>query len=315
MEPLRSDPGAMAGNAAVVDALEAGLRGVATDGATRAYEVGRDAMAAGASIPDVVVLCMETLRRHLSESESTVASASPETVVDRAAQFMAECLAPYEMSHRGYQETVETLRRVNGLLEREVQRIGHALHDQAGQLMVSVHLALHALESEVSPPSLPRLREIGTTLQRVEQQLRNLSHELVPTMLADLGWYPALDFLAQAMAHRTGVRIVLDAADRSRLAPAQETVLYRLVQEALTNSTRHSGAPHVQVTVERRAAWIRCVVRDDGRGFDPQAGVSHGGLGLRAMRERVGAAGGTLLVDSRPGRGTRIEVRLPIDAP
>lgn len=197
--------------------------------------------------------------------------------------------------------------------EEEARRIAHALHDEAGQLLASVHIALDNLIQQL-PERAGTLQDIHTLLDRIEAQLRRLSREIRPTILDDLGLAPALEWLAQGMAERTGLSVTVEAPD-DRLPPAMETALYRIVQEALTNVVRHARATKVHVEVLREGSTVRAVVRDDGQGFDVAATMARRGdrgLGLIGMRERVDALGGKLSIESSPGRGTEISLTIPV---
>lgn len=197
--------------------------------------------------------------------------------------------------------------------EEEARRIAHELHDEAGQLLASVHIALDGLAGS-DPAQREPVRRLHGLLDRVEQQLRRLSRELRPTILDDLGLTPALEWLAKGVSERTGV-VVTVRAPIGRLPALVETALYRVIQEALTNAGRHASASTVQVGVRAMEDAVEASVVDDGRGFDAGAALSRRGdrgLGLIGMRERVETLGGWLRVASEPGGGTRLTVRIPL---
>jgi signal transduction histidine kinase len=199
--------------------------------------------------------------------------------------------------------------------EAEARRIAHELHDEAGQILAGLHITLDTLVRDVPGPP-KALRRLHAELDRVETQLRRLSHELRPTMLDDLGLAAALEWLAQGVSERSGVPVVVDASE-DRLAPEIETALYRIVQEALSNAVRHGRPRRIAVEVHEQGASIRAVVRDDGHGFDVAAAWARRGdrgLGLIGMRERVEALGGTLEIRSTPGQGTELSVVIPREA-
>ncbi len=211
----------------------------------------------------------------------------------------------------------EALRRLNERLEAEARRIAHALHDEAGQLLASVHLALEEVASELSPPAAGRLREIRKLLDVIEEQLRRLSHELRPTILDDLGLLPALEFVADGVSKRSALSVTVKGSITERLPPVVETALYRIVQEALTNVTKHAKATCTTVHVEREGRVVRCSVRDDGVGFDVSAASARRGeqgLGLIGIRERLDALGGTLQIASTPGQGTELVITISLEA-
>jgi len=277
----------------------------------RAYELGRSAMAEGLSIPDLVAMHARALHAILADGRGPE-SALP--LVGIAAEFLAESLSSYEMTHRGYREAMLASRHLNETLEAEVKRIAHALHDEAGQLLVSVHLALAELEEDFPPSASARLRQLKALLDEVEKQLRSLSHELRPTVLDDLGWLPAVRFLADTVSRRAHLPVEVVATETGRLSAAAETALYRSVQEALTNVVRHSRAGRVRIEADREGGTLVCQVVDDGIGFEAAAPNGHAGLGLRGMRERLNAVGGQLQVISLPGDGTRIKLQVPVEA-
>lgn len=274
----------------------------------QAYEMGRAGLDAGRSIPELVALWTEALLSYLGAAKAPLALTP---TLRAGVAFLAESLSPFELSHRGHLDSIAALRRVNEALEKEIARIAHSLHDQSGQLLVTVHLALSELGRDLPAGLQPRLAQVGALLDKVELQLRNLSHELRPTVLEDLGWLPAIEFLARGIARRAGLAIDVTSTVDGRLPVPRELALYRTVQEALTNTVRHAQAETVRISVSREGDWLQCDVVDDGVGMS--AGGGHEGLGLRAMRERLDAVDGSLEIDSAPGRGTRIRIRVPAE--
>jgi PAS domain S-box-containing protein len=208
----------------------------------------------------------------------------------------------------------QALIKLNERLEDEARRIAHALHDEAGQLLSSVHLALEEFSRELPSQGRVRLAAVKELLDQVEEELRRLSHELRPTVLDDLGLVPALEFLAERVGKRSGVAITVHSEMDERLPASVETALYRSVQEALTNVVRHAQASHVQVTLRTVDGSVQCTIQDDGVGFDiraVQARRGERGLGLIGIRERAGALGGTLTIQSAPRQGTTVLIEIP----
>jgi signal transduction histidine kinase len=280
----------------------------------RAYELGRRALAEQKSLVDMASLhhqaVLDLVRR--AENEKHL-----EQALRASAEFLAECLSPYEMAHRGFQDAVKALRQLNETLEEEIKRIAYAVHDEAGQLLVAVHLALAEVALELPEPQQAQFARIKEMLNQVEKHLRRYSHELRPTILDDLGWIPAIRFLAEGISKRADLPIYIDATVSGRLPNTIETTLYRIVQEALTNAVKHAKASNVRIRAWREELVLCCSIRDDGGGFDSsQAHTAPGrkGLGLIAMQERVSAIGGTLHIESRPGMGTELSIRLPLEA-
>jgi PAS domain S-box-containing protein len=200
--------------------------------------------------------------------------------------------------------------------EEEAKRIAHQLHDEAGQITASIHLALADIGRELPPSGRERLREVRDSLDEIEERLRRLSHELRPTILDDLGLEPALEFLAEGFSARTGIPIRVESTAKGRVDPLVETALYRVVQEALTNIARHSSASDASIELARERESLRCTVRDDGVGFEPdlllRGDAGHRGIGLLGVRERLDALGGRVRIRSAPGAGTELSVAVPL---
>jgi signal transduction histidine kinase len=207
--------------------------------------------------------------------------------------------------------TGDALIHVNDLLEMEVRRIAHALHDEAGQTLTVVHLKLAEMERQASSQCAAAFVEIRQLLDGIEEQLRQFSHELRPVILDEFGLVPALESLADSFGKRTGLDIAVIAATRERFPTPVEIALYRIVQETLINANRHARAQRVTVQIRVEANVVHCCVSDDGAGFDCE--TAPGGLGLLGIRERLVHLGGRLTITSRIGEGTRIAVDVPME--
>jgi two-component system sensor histidine kinase UhpB len=178
-----------------------------------------------------------------------------------------------------------------------------------------MRLALDDLEKRPIAGVIERVQPIKEMLGQVEERLRNLSHQLHPAILDQWGLSASLDFLAEQVAQRSGILVRVDVAMNGRLSRELELSLYRVAQEALTNVTRHSQAKYVEVQLCDRKGRVYCQIKDDGIGFEPKTVLSgqsrNGGLGLALARERIEAQGGTLELDSAPGKGTRLQITIP----
>jgi len=279
----------------------------------RAYELGRRALTGRKSLVEIASLHHKTLQGLIREEKD---EKRREDLLRAGGDFLAECLSPYEMAHRGFQDAVKALRQLNETLEEEIKRIAYAVHDEAGQLLVAVHLALAEVAQELPEPLQTQVRRIKELLNQVEKHLRRYSHELRPTILDDLGWVPAIRFLAEGISKRADLPIHIDATVSGRLPGTIETTLYRIVQEALTNAVKHAKAKNLWIRAWKEKLVVCCAIRDDGRGFDlsqVQATAHRKGLGLIAMQERVSAIGGTLRIESRPGHGAELFIRVPLE--
>ena len=279
----------------------------------RAYELGRLALAERKSLVEIASLHHQAVLALVRGAKS---EKRRDELFQAGAEFLAECLSPYEMAHRGFQDAVKALRQLNETLEEEIKRIAYAVHDDAGQLLVAVHLALDEVARDLPKAQQDQVGQIEGLLNQVEKHLRRYSHELRPTILDDLGWVPAIRFLAEGISKRSDLPIHIQATVSERLPSAVETALYRTVQEGLTNAIKHAKASNIWIRAWKENLVLCCSVRDDGDGFDSgqvRAAAGPKGLGLIAMQERVSAIGGTLRIESCPGRGTELSIRVPLE--
>jgi signal transduction histidine kinase len=202
--------------------------------------------------------------------------------------------------------------------EDERRRISRELHDEVGQVLSAIMLGLGNLRAAVEKndreEALSQLQLVQDMTQRNASVVRNISLLLRPTMLDDLGLLPALKWLAREVSRTSGIHVEVVAETDAELPEAlpedHRTCVYRVVQEAVHNAVRHSGAHqiriHVQLTDHNR---LRVSVQDDGKGFSPSHGA---GLGILGMEERILRLDGTMHVDSQPGGGTIISFALPV---
>jgi signal transduction histidine kinase len=194
--------------------------------------------------------------------------------------------------------------------EDERRALSRELHDEAGQSFSAILLETeNLLDVERCAEARPRLESIRNLAQRGLAGARNMALLLRPSMLDDFGLVPALNWQAKETAKRTGLRVQVTAAELGELPEEHKTCIYRVVQEALNNATRHAQASAVQVRVQRSERGIDLTVQDDGTGFDADRVR---GLGLLGMEERVRHLGGVFSIDSHAGRGTQLRINLPV---
>jgi signal transduction histidine kinase len=198
--------------------------------------------------------------------------------------------------------------------EQERSRIGRELHDHISQMLGVLTIRLDQLRAEeTTPPSVAAvLGELREHTAEVTDDIHGLSHRLHSSALDYLGLVPALHKLVNEFAARHGIEVQF--THDAMPAPLPSTValsLFRVAEESLTNVVKHSRAASAQVRVSGDADGISLSIRDDGRGFDPSALESGSGLGFVSMRERLRTLRGTVRLDSAPGHGTTIEVRVP----
>ena len=279
----------------------------------RAYELAREAMAGGVGVLEVAALHHEAMALVMRGTVRTEAELHREAAAETV---FVESLTPFEMTHRAFKDSNTALRRLNDRLEEESTRIAHALHAEASQLLFSTHLALDSVTNELPEDQRHHLLKFRELLDQIGEQIRRLSHELRPTILDDLGLLPALRFLAEGVSTRSRVPVSVTGELAARPPLPVETAIYRAVQEALNNVTRHSRATVATVHVEEGLGKLVCTVHDNGAGFDEAAligGGGNGGIGLVGIRERLYALRGTLLIISAPARGTDLIITIPTE--
>jgi signal transduction histidine kinase len=216
-------------------------------------------------------------------------------------------------------EQLQTLsRRLLELQETERRHIARELHDEIGQALTALKINLQAVQRLSDAASLaPRLLDSISIVDRTLRQVRNLSLDLRPSMLDDLGLCAALRWYTDQQAQRAGLRIKFVAAELdARLEPALKTACFRVAQEALTNIVRHAQASTVEVHLAVENDALHLAVRDDGVGFDPAALRKHSArassLGLMGMEERASLMGGRIEVKSTPRYGTELHAWFPL---
>jgi signal transduction histidine kinase len=195
--------------------------------------------------------------------------------------------------------------------EDERRALSRELHDEVGQAFSTILMELeNMLELSQDPATRSRLVPIRGLAEQGVNETRNMALLLRPSMLDDFGLVPALSWQARESAKRTGLQVRVSSAEVSDSLPEEhKTCIFRVVQEALNNCARHAQAKSVEIVVGSQGDRIVLRVQDDGCGFDARRVR---GLGLLGMEERVRHLGGEFRVDSNPGRGTRVNVWLPL---
>jgi signal transduction histidine kinase len=234
-------------------------------------------------------------------------------VVSMSAMVVAVGHLSFRILRQSFYQSL-ALENLERLREEERTRIARELHDELGQELTAMHLALALTQSRYAKdPGCVKgnLVELDALLKRTHQTTRNLVRELRPPMLDELGLLASLEWLARH-TERSGVPCSLHADDVDNLAPETSAVAFRIVQEALTNVVRHAQARHVEVSLVTASRQLAITVSDDGIGL-PSGHARHG-FGLRGMKERVISLAGKLDVRARAGGGTTLAVTLPLRA-
>jgi signal transduction histidine kinase len=208
--------------------------------------------------------------------------------------------------------------RLEAAKEEERRFLAHELHDELGQSLTALKLRLQLDgRAPISPPHAAAPQALALIDQLISR-VRQISIDLRPPLLDEVGLGPALRFYLEGQAALSSVSIVFEFNDRTegaRLAPDLEIACFRVVQESITNALRHASARHIRVQILRDADHVSLAIRDDGRGFDPSSLATvdlTAHLGIVGMRERVRARAGAFHLTSAPGDGTTVEIELPI---
>jgi signal transduction histidine kinase len=230
---------------------------------------------------------------------------------------MTEVLAKAEEG-RAEREQLRA-RYVSGVIvaqEEERKRIARELHDDTSQSLTSLLVGMKALSDECDSPALrQRAEDLRGVAGRTLDEVHNLALQLRPSVLDDLGLPAALERYVHDCNRRYNLQIDLavHGLDAQRLPPEVETALYRIAQESVTNIARHAQARTASILIERRNGSVQIIIEDDGRGFDPAtAGKAERRLGLYGIRERAELLGGKLTIESAPGYGTSLFVKIPL---
>ncbi len=230
-------------------------------------------------------------------------------------QRAAEALRQSEVRARGLIEVRrQLLKKLMSAQEDERRRIARDLHDEIGQALTSVLIGLRTVADAAT---LPVARQGAEDLRRVAiaalEEVRRLARGLRPSVLDDLGMAAALERYVADYAQAHAIDVEVDASDLAdwRFPEEVETALYRIAQEALTNTAKHAAAQHVRIVLQRTPEGVQLIVSDDGQGFTRRDLNSDGQLGLSGMQERAALLNGSVTVESEPGEGTRVTVRIP----
>jgi signal transduction histidine kinase/ligand-binding sensor domain-containing protein len=220
---------------------------------------------------------------------------------------------------RAYDRLRRLTRRLEAAKEDERQHIARELHDDMGPALTAVIINLQLLSRSPDPETAAkRIDDTVELVDRMVQRIRDLSLDLRPPLLDELGLIPALKGYLEAQAERAGIDIEVDADSAGKGLPAEVAITaFRIVQEAVTNVIRHSKASRASINVRRTDAGLDILVEDDGCGFDVAEAVDRAtsgkAIGLLGMQERVRMLDGEIDISSVPGKGTRVSVRMPLE--
>jgi signal transduction histidine kinase len=253
-------------------------------------------------------------RKAMEEELRTATDRMEQRVVQRTTELgAANAALQREVEKRRMDDQVRAalLRELVSAQEEEQRRISRELHDQLGQSLTGLKFILEALAGSANAAQRAPLGEAVAIVNDLTNRVSTLSIDLRPPALDDLGLVPALLSLITRFTGQTGIQVDFQHSGLDvRLHPDIETVAFRLVQEALTNVARHAETQQARVLVVADSE-VTVQIEDQGRGFDPEAGMANHSRGLAGMRERVGLVGGALTIESNSAAGTRIIAQLP----
>jgi two-component system, NarL family, sensor histidine kinase DegS len=258
-----------------------------------------------------LALLKKRLERETERRE--IAEASLKSGKDHYGKLLAR-------SHLAQEQKKLLARQVILAQEEERRQISRTLHDEVSQILTGINVRLMALTRTNWTNAQNFQKNIGATRRMVEQSVKivhRFARELRPVLLDELGLIPALHAFMKTLTRQTGLHIHFTAfAGVEKLGNAKRTALFRVVQSALNNVARHAEATHVIVKIEKRPEGIGLEIQDDGKSFQVDRVLlskRFKRLGLLGMRERVEMFGGTLDVESAPGKGTLVRGTIPFD--
>jgi PAS domain S-box-containing protein len=226
--------------------------------------------------------------------------------------------AAQEAAHQHLKRMQALAKELTHAEERQRRELAAILHDDVGQNLFAATTQLLAMRNG-SNGTLPTIEKVLSLLDQVTRDTRELTFELCPPVLYQIGLAPALQRLTDQFAARHHITCTLEGSGDGPADLNIRGLAYQAARELLNNAVRHGHAKHIVVRLSESQDTMTMEVHDDGRGFDPLALRAHadgpGGFGLFHLRERLELMGGNLLLHAAPGRGTRVEVLLPLKSP
>jgi two-component system sensor histidine kinase UhpB len=275
------------------------------------------------SIVLLLIVNMIVLRRRFSPLEALIARLEEIDPAQPTSQFViprtnVEEVERLAIAFRRLLKRIEDERRRSGRLvlraqEEERRRLARDLHDEVNQALTAILLRLQALSEDAPEPLAPQIAALKTLVNQAMEELLRLARQLRPASLDDLGLIAAIESQLARFSEQTGIQTALHSEGTPQaITEDQQTVIYRVVQEALSNTAQHSGATYVDFELRVFPSHgVELRVRDNGKGFDAGNQADGGGIGLPGMAERARLVGGELTVTSSPGTGTRVRLYIP----
>lgn len=252
---------------------------------------------------------LAALQRSLEELQTLVA----ELPGNERKASDATARKPAGRHEKEYQKRVRSL-MADLLLaeEHERRRLAGDLHDGLSQTIALAQIKLAALRSSMGGKMKKSLDEIEALIDQTNKTARTISFELSPPVLHDLGLEPALQWLVENIQARYGIQVVLEDDGQPKHADEKtRVILFRSIRELLINAAKHAGSRRVRVLLQREEDVLSAVVEDDGVGMEADL-VGVKGSGLFSIHERLNHVGGSMRIESTPGKGTKIRMRAPL---
>ena len=286
------------------------LREVPYRGALRLLKIKRMAVVPIARNSELagILICGSKVDREYSEQDLAFLTTLAEHIMIAITNTRL-----FENVRQGRERQRLLSKSVVGIQESERRRIARELHDHLGQELTGIQFVLESIKGRLDESVRSDIEELQGNVTGIISRIREISLNLRPSMLDDLGLVPTLKWHIDRFSHQTGIRVNFNSSNVSgRFSEEIEITAYRIIQEALTNIARHSNAKEVIVglSIDERALWLE--VLDKGRGFDTSVTFSNSTSGLSGMTERATLAGGQLSINSYINQGTQIIATLPI---
>jgi PAS domain S-box-containing protein len=289
---------------------------------TKAYLLARKVTQSAARLARTAIQAAKSANTPALVGVAAKLAASSSRAAERSLKMLlaSDALQAQAIKEAWMETALKEVRRAIATNEEEQRRrISRELHDQLGQLCASLIIGLDALETRLPDRSdaVAQLERLGELARVIDDDLHRIALELRPAALDDIGLDAALLNYLDQWAERAMVMVDYNCQGLDKLRPRSEveTAIFRIVQEALTNVQKHARARRVGIILRIRGNNLVVIVEDDGQGFDPAPAVEAAAasrLGMRGMRERAALVGGELEVESAPGRGTTVYVRIPL---
>jgi signal transduction histidine kinase len=208
--------------------------------------------------------------------------------------------------------------RLEAVREEERKRVAREIHDELGQALTVLKLDLHWVQNKTPRHQKEAKKRMNSMMRQIDQAIdsvRKIAYELRPAILDDLGLGPAIEWQLREFQAKTGIRTELRSnIEKLDFAGGRAAVVFRVVQEALTNVMRHAGATRVKLSMNLEKSRLHVSISDNGKGMSADGIAGTHSMGIVGMKERIASTGGEFTIQSQTGKGTGIDMYVPIEA-